>query len=162
VDWRADEGKNLDVLVIDMPPGTSDVQLTLGQLVKVDGAIIVSTPQDVALIDARKGAVMFRKVDIPILGLLLNFSHFTCPSCSEPHRIFGSPDSFYKAAKDLGVPVLGEIPLVPGVSTGGDRARHVCGPGWEEGEMTGGEREVRTVMADVGARVWEALAQRAS
>ncbi|TFY66706.1 hypothetical protein EVG20_g4381 [Dentipellis fragilis] len=125
VDWRLGAGGDstspgLDVLVIDMPPGTGDVPLTLGQLVNVDGAVIVSTPQDVALSDVRKGIAMFRKVNVPITGLVLNQSYFLCPSCTTPHYLFGSPDVFNQTAKQLGVPVLGELPLDPGVSFGGD------------------------------------------
>ncbi|KAA1475454.1 P-loop containing nucleoside triphosphate hydrolase protein [Dentipellis sp. KUC8613] len=125
VDWRLGAGGDsttlgLDVLVIDMPPGTGDVPLTLGQLVNVDGAVIVSTPQDVALSDVRKGIAMFRKVNVPITGLVLNQSYFLCPSCTTSHHLFGSPDVFNQTAEQLGVPVLGELPLIPGVSSGGD------------------------------------------
>ncbi|KAI0792764.1 P-loop containing nucleoside triphosphate hydrolase protein [Abortiporus biennis] len=123
VDWRgADEaGEGLDVLVLDMPPGTGDVPLTLGQLVKVDGAVIVSTPQDVALADVRKGVTMFKKISVPITGLVLNTSHFMCPSCSTPHYIYGEPTEFRKVAQNLNAQVLGELPLVAGVSSASDR-----------------------------------------
>ncbi|KAF9030990.1 P-loop containing nucleoside triphosphate hydrolase protein [Hymenopellis radicata] len=115
VDWGA-----LDVLVLDMPPGTGDVPLTLGQLVNVDGSVIVSTPQDVALKDVNKGVAMFRKVDVPITGIVLNQSHFICGNCDAAHYLFGSPEGFRSAAERLGVDVLAELPLVPGVSVGGD------------------------------------------
>ncbi|KZT54239.1 P-loop containing nucleoside triphosphate hydrolase protein [Calocera cornea HHB12733] len=158
VDWRTDDDQNLDLLVIDMPPGTGDVQLTLGQLVNVDGAVIVSTPQELALADTRKGVVMFRKVDVPILGMVLNYAYFTCPSCEEKHNIFGSSSAFYKSASDLQVPVLGELPIIPGVSQGADKGRQVCGPSWrEQDDPTGAERSIRKIMADVGAEIWERL-----
>ncbi|CCM05131.1 uncharacterized protein FIBRA_07339 [Fibroporia radiculosa] len=121
VDWREQDGDaGLDVLVIDMPPGTGDVPLTLGQLVNVDGAVIVSTPQDVALTDVRKGVAMFQKISVPIAGLLLNQAYFLCPSCSTPHNLFGSPDSFHAIAKRLDIDVLGELPVVSAVSASGD------------------------------------------
>lgn len=100
----------LDVLVIDMPPGTGDVQLTIAQQVPLSGAIIVSTPQDLALIDARKGLNMFRKVDIPVLGIIENMSYFLCPKCNERSEIFGHGGA-HEEADQLGIPFLGEIPL---------------------------------------------------
>ncbi len=100
----------LDVLVIDMPPGTGDVQLTMAQQVPLSGAVIVSTPQDLALIDARKGLNMFRKVDIPLLGIIENMSYFVCPSCGTRSDIFGHGGA-EDEAKKLGVPFLGGIPL---------------------------------------------------
>ncbi|KAF8480782.1 P-loop containing nucleoside triphosphate hydrolase protein [Russula ochroleuca] len=118
VDWRGADptGPGLDILVIDMPPGTGDVPLSLGQLVNVDGTVIVSTPQDVSLADVRKGINAFQKLSIPIIGLVLNQSYFLCPTCKTPHELFGSSNS----AKALGIELLGELPLIPGVSTGGD------------------------------------------
>ena len=103
-------GKDLDVLVIDMPPGTGDVQLTIAQQVPLAGAIIVSTPQDLALIDARKGLNMFRKVDVPVLGIIENMSFFICSKCGERHEIFGHGGARDEAEK-LGVPFLGGVPL---------------------------------------------------
>lgn len=100
----------LDVLVIDMPPGTGDVQLTMAQQVPLAGAIIVSTPQDLALIDARKGLNMFRKVDIPVLGIIENMSYFLCPKCNERSDIFGHGGA-HAEADTLGVTFLGEVPL---------------------------------------------------
>jgi ATP-binding protein involved in chromosome partitioning len=102
----------LDVLVLDMPPGTGDAQLTIAQRVPLKGAVIVSTPQDIALIDARKGIAMFNKTNIPILGVIENMSMFTCPDCGSSHAIFGHGGARDTAEK-LGVPFLGEIPLVP-------------------------------------------------
>ncbi|MCL4766966.1 MAG: iron-sulfur cluster carrier protein ApbC [Hyphomicrobiaceae bacterium] len=101
---------DLDVMVIDMPPGTGDVQLTMAQQVPLSGAIIVSTPQDLALIDARKGLNMFRKVDVPVLGIVENMSYFICPKCGERSDIFGHGGAENEAEK-LGIPFLGAIPL---------------------------------------------------
>jgi ATP-binding protein involved in chromosome partitioning len=100
----------LDILVVDMPPGTGDAQLTLAQAVPLAGAVIVSTPQDLALIDARRAVEMFRKVDAPILGLIENMSTFICPKCGTHHDIFGHGGARREAAR-LGVPFLGEVPL---------------------------------------------------
>ncbi|MGA0952396.1 MAG: P-loop NTPase [Candidatus Puniceispirillaceae bacterium] len=100
----------LDILVIDMPPGTGDAQLTLSQRAKLAGAVIVSTPQDLALIDARKGLNMFRKVNVPLLGIVENMSHFLCTDCGARHDIFGHGGAAAEAEK-LGVPFLGEVPL---------------------------------------------------
>ncbi len=100
----------LDVLVVDMPPGTGDAQLTMAQQVPLAGAVIVSTPQDLALIDARKGLNMFRKVEVPLLGIIENMSYFLCPSCGERADIFGSGGARQEAER-LGVPFLGEVPL---------------------------------------------------
>ena len=100
----------LDVLVIDMPPGTGDVQLTMAQQVPLSGAVIVSTPQDLALIDARKGLAMFQRVNVPVLGIIENMSYFLCPKCGERSDIFGHGGAENEAAK-LGVPFLGAVPL---------------------------------------------------
>ncbi|TCT02420.1 Mrp/NBP35 family ATP-binding protein [Aquabacter spiritensis] len=100
----------LDVLVVDMPPGTGDAQLTMAQQVNLAGAVIVSTPQDLALIDARRGIAMFQKVNVPILGVVENMSYFLCPHCGERSDIFGHGGARHEAEK-LGVPFLGEVPL---------------------------------------------------
>lgn len=100
----------LDVLVVDMPPGTGDAQLTMAQSVPLAGAVIVSTPQDIALLDARKGLNMFRKTDVPVLGIVENMSYFLCPKCGEQADIFGHGGARDEAAK-LGCDFLGEIPL---------------------------------------------------
>ncbi|KAK6481312.1 iron-sulfur protein NUBPL-like [Huso huso] len=100
----------LDYLVIDMPPGTGDVQLSITQNIPISGAVIVSTPQDIALLDARRGAEMFRKVNVPVLGLVQNMSVFHCPNCNHKTHIFGE-DGATELANSLGVEVLGDIPL---------------------------------------------------
>jgi ATP-binding protein involved in chromosome partitioning len=99
-----------DIMIVDMPPGTGDAQLTLAQQVPLAGAVIVSTPQDISLIDARKGLNMFRKVEVPVLGIIENMSYFLCPSCGHQADIFGHGGARDEATK-LGVPFLGEIPL---------------------------------------------------
>ncbi|KAI0041370.1 P-loop containing nucleoside triphosphate hydrolase protein [Auriscalpium vulgare] len=161
VDWRGAEpaAPGLDVLVVDMPPGTGDVPLTLGQLVSVDGAVIVSTPQDVALSDVRKGISMFRKVDVPITGIILNQAYFLCPSCSTPHDLFGPPDRFRSVAEHLGVPMLGELPLAPGVSAGGDEGLPYALVSDEKVRSIDGEGGVRwkETMRSAADVVWAAL-----
>jgi ATP-binding protein involved in chromosome partitioning len=100
----------LDVLVVDMPPGTGDAQLTLAQTVPLKGAIIISTPQDLSLIDARRGLAMFKKVNVPVLGIIENMSYFQCPHCGTRSDIFGHGGARHEAER-LGVPFLGEVPL---------------------------------------------------
>jgi ATP-binding protein involved in chromosome partitioning len=100
----------LDILVVDMPPGTGDAQLTMAQQVPLAGAVIVSTPQDLALIDARKGLAMFQRVDVPVLGIVENMSYFLCPHCGERTEIFGHGGAEHEAAR-IGVPFLGAVPL---------------------------------------------------
>jgi len=101
---------DLDVLVVDMPPGTGDAQLTMAQNVPLAGAVIVSTPQDLALIDARKGLNMFKKVNVPLIGLIENMSYFVCPDCGSRHDIFGHGGARAEAGR-IGIPFLGEVPL---------------------------------------------------
>ncbi|KAJ8394265.1 hypothetical protein AAFF_G00048480 [Aldrovandia affinis] len=119
VDWG-----HLDYLVIDMPPGTGDVQLTITQNVPIAGAVIVSTPQDIALLDARRGAEMFRKVNVPVLGLVQNMSVFQCPNCQHQTHIFGA-DGARELARTLGVEVLGDIPLHLNIREMSDRGQPV-------------------------------------
>jgi ATP-binding protein involved in chromosome partitioning len=107
---REVEWGTLDVLVVDMPPGTGDAQLTMAQQVPLKGAVIVSTPQDLALIDARRGAAMFKRVNVPVLGVVENMSYFLCPSCGTRSDIFGHGGA-QKEAERLGVAFLGEVPL---------------------------------------------------
>ncbi len=115
----------LDILVLDMPPGTGDAQLTIAQRVPLKGAVIVSTPQDIALIDARKGIAMFKKTHVPILGVVENMSVFVCPHCGEASHIFGHGGA-RATAEELGVPFLGEIPLVPVIRETSDSGRPVA------------------------------------
>jgi ATP-binding protein involved in chromosome partitioning len=119
VDWGT-----LDVLVVDMPPGTGDVQLTLAQRVPLAGAVIVSTPQDIALVDARKGIAMFQKTEVPILGIVENMSVFVCPHCGQSSHIFGHGGA-RSTAERLGVPFLGEVPLVPAIREMSDAGRPI-------------------------------------
>ncbi len=114
VDWGT-----LDYLIVDLPPGTGDAQLTITQEIPLDGAVIVTTPQDVALIDARKGLAMFQKVNVPVLGIVENMSVFVCPHCGTRSEIFKRGGG-RETAEQLGVPFLGEIPIDPDVVIGGD------------------------------------------
>ena len=107
---REVEWGKLDVMVVDMPPGTGDAQLTMAQQVPLKGAVIVSTPQDLALIDARRGVAMFKRVNVPVLGVVENMSYFLCPSCGTRSDIFGHGGARQEAGR-LGVPFLGEVPL---------------------------------------------------
>ena len=119
VDWG-----ELDVLVLDMPPGTGDAQLTMAQQVPLAGAVIVSTPQDLALIDARKGLKMFKSVDVPILGIIENMSSFVCPHCGGESHIFGHGGAEADARR-LGVPFLGAVPLHMAIRETSDAGRPV-------------------------------------
>jgi ATP-binding protein involved in chromosome partitioning len=114
----------LDVLVVDMPPGTGDTQLTMAQNVPLAGAVIVSTPQDLALIDARRGIAMFNQVKVPLLGVVENMSYFVCPHCGGRTDIF-SHGGARKEAEKLGVPFLGEVPLDVAIRTNSDGGRPV-------------------------------------
>jgi ATP-binding protein involved in chromosome partitioning len=114
----------LDFLVIDLPPGTGDAQLTLTQKIQLSGAVIVTTPQDVSLIDARKGLAMFQKVNVPVLGIVENMSYYVCPKCGNREEIFKHGGG-ERTARQLGVPFLGEIPLDPRVTVGGDAGRPI-------------------------------------
>ena len=109
----------LDFLLVDLPPGTGDAQLTLTQKIQLSGAVIVTTPQDVALIDARKGLAMFEKVNVPLLGIIENMSYYVCPKCGNREEIFKHGGGRLTAEK-LGVPFLGEIPIDPKIVAGGD------------------------------------------
>src|SRR5688572_18254626 len=110
---------DLDYLILDLPPGTGDIQLTIVQTVALDGTVIVTTPQEVALIDARKAVAMFQKVNVPILGIIENMSYFLCPSDGQIYHIFGKGGGDHEA-KRLGVPLLGQIPIEMTVREAGD------------------------------------------
>jgi ATP-binding protein involved in chromosome partitioning len=119
VDWG-----ELDYLVIDLPPGTGDAQLTLTQQAPISGAVIVTTPQAVSLIDARKGLRMFQQVNVPVLGIVENMSYFVCPSCGDRSDIFGTGGG-RKVAEEHGVPLIGQIPIDTAVVRGGDSGKPV-------------------------------------
>ena len=114
----------LDVMVVDMPPGTGDAQLTMAQRVPLAGAVIVSTPQDIALLDARKGLNMFRKVDVPVLGIVENMSYYVCPNCGDRAEIFGHGGA-RDTAQRMGVDFLGEIPLDLAIRETSDQGRPI-------------------------------------
>ncbi len=113
---------DLDYLVVDTPPGTGDVALSLSQLAPLTGAVIVCTPQDVALLDAVKAVAMFRKVDVEVLGMVENMSFFVCPNCDARHDIFGAGGAKRRAA-ELGIPFLGEVPILPELRIQADEGR---------------------------------------
>jgi len=137
---------DLDCLVVDMPPGTGDAQLTMAQAVPLAGAVIVSTPQDLALIDARRGVAMFRKVNVPVLGIVENMSYFACPHCGERTDLFGHGGA-RKEAERQGVPFLGEAPLAMAIREASDAGRPlvVTDP---DGTLA---RAFRTIAANVKA-----------
>ncbi|MFM8746749.1 MAG: iron-sulfur cluster carrier protein ApbC [Aestuariivirga sp.] len=137
-----------DVMVIDMPPGTGDVQLTLAQQTPLSGAVIVSTPQDLALIDARKGINMFRKVNVPVIGILENMSYFVCSRCGERHEIFGHGGAREEAAR-IGVPCLGEVPL--------DKELRLRSDAGEPVVASQPESLHTAIYRDVARQVWAAL-----
>ncbi len=116
---RDTEWGELDYLIIDMPPGTGDIALTLSQLLPLTGAVIVCTPQDVALLDAVKAIAMFRKVNIPLTGMVENMSYFLCPDCDKRYDIFGSGGAKRRAA-ELNIPFLGEVPINMQIRIHGD------------------------------------------
>ena len=133
----------LDILVVDMPPGTGDAQLTLAQHVPLQGAIIISTPQDLSLIDARRGLAMFKKVNVPVLGIVENMSYFQCPHCGTRSDIFGHGGARQEAER-LGVPFLGEIPLHMSIratsDSGNPRGRQRAGQ-TARGDLSGDRRQ---------------------
>jgi ATP-binding protein involved in chromosome partitioning len=138
----------LDVLVVDMPPGTGDAQLTMAQQVPLAGAIIVSTPQDLALIDARKGLNMFRKVDVPVLGLVENMSTFICPHCGGRSDIFAHGGAKSEAER-LGVPFLGEVPLIMAIRETSDAGKPVV--------VSAPASPAADAYRDIAARAWAEL-----
>ncbi|HLH77340.1 MAG TPA: Mrp/NBP35 family ATP-binding protein [Candidatus Binataceae bacterium] len=116
------EWGELDCLVLDLPPGTGDAQLTITQRVALDGGVIVTTPQEVALLDVRRGVTMFNEVQTPVLGIIENMSYYLCGKCGHRHQLFGSGGGARMAA-ELNLPLLGELPLVPALREGSDLAR---------------------------------------
>jgi ATP-binding protein involved in chromosome partitioning len=142
----------LDVLVVDMPPGTGDAQLTMAQRVKLSGAVIVSTPQDLALADARRGVAMFRKVDVPILGIVENMSYYCCPNCGHRADLFGHGGARAEA-QAMGAPFLGEIPLAIQIREGSDAGAPVVAA-----DPTG---EHARAYATIAEGLWRRLTQGA-
>ena len=138
----------LDVLVVDMPPGTGDAQLTMAQQVPLAGAVIVSTPQDLALIDARKGLNMFRKVDVPLLGIVENMSYFIAPDTGKRYDIFGHGGA-QKEAERLGVPFLGAVPLEMGIRESSDAGTPVV--------ATRPDSEEARIYKEIAAKVWQQI-----
>jgi ATP-binding protein involved in chromosome partitioning len=145
------EWGTLDVLIVDMPPGTGDAQLTMAQRVALAGAVIVSTPQDIALIDARRGVRMFERVRVPVLGLVENMSVFCCPNCGHRAEIFGHGGARLESQR-LGAPFLGEVPLLLDIRSSADAGRPIvaAAPG---GEAAKAYNEIAT-------RLWETLSGR--
>jgi ATP-binding protein involved in chromosome partitioning len=141
----------LDVLVVDMPPGTGDAQLTMAQQVPLAGAVIVSTPQDLALIDARKGLSMFEKVNVRVLGIVENMSSFVCPHCGQPSNIFGHGGARAEATR-LGVPFLGEVPLTIAIRETSDEGRPVV--------ATDPTSPVAQAYREIAARAWSELERK--
>jgi ATP-binding protein involved in chromosome partitioning len=144
VEWGA-----LDVMVVDMPPGTGDAQLTMAQQVPLKGAVIVSTPQDLALIDARRGIAMFKRVNVPVLGIVENMSTFICPKCGDALRHF-RPRRRAPEAERLKVPFLGEVPLDPEMRWRSDAGQPIV--------MSNPDSVHAAIFRDIAAKVWGAIA----
>ena len=145
---REVEWGNLDILVVDMPPGTGDAQLTMAQQVPLAGAVIVSTPQDLALIDARKGLNMFRRVDVPVLGIVENMSYFLAPDTGKRYDIFGHGGARHEAER-LGVPFLGEVPLVMEIRETSDAGRPIV--------VAAPDSPHAGIYREIAARVWDGI-----
>ncbi len=141
----------LDVMVVDMPPGTGDAQLTMAQRVSLTGAVIVSTPQDIALLDARRGIAMFEKTKVPVLGIVENMSQFTCPHCGTVSHVFGHGGARLEAQRQ-GVDFLGEIPLLLAIREGADRGAPVVAA-----DPEGAAAQAFVALA---GRVWEKVEAR--
>lgn len=140
------EWGDLDIMVVDLPPGTGDAQLTMAQRVPLTGAVIVSTPQDIALLDARKGINMFRKVDVPVLGIIENMSYFACPHCGERSEIFSHGGARREAAK-LGAEFLGEIPLDIEIRVTSDEGRPIV--------ISNPDSPQSRIYREIADKVWE-------
>jgi ATP-binding protein involved in chromosome partitioning len=141
VDWSG-----TDYLLIDLPPGTGDIQLSMIQNAYVDGAIVISTPQDIALLDAKKGVEMFKKLNLPMIGMVENMTSFICSSCGTEHHIFGH-GGVEKAVEQLGVPMLGKIPLELELRTGSDSGQ----PYMTQDQLQ--DRPVWNAFLDIGEKV---------
>ena len=141
VDWG-----ELDMLLVDMPPGTGDAQLTMAQQVPLSGAVIVSTPQDIALLDAKKGLNMFRKVDVPVLGIVENMSYFTCPNCGHVAHVF-SHGGARREAEKLGMEFLGEMPLDIEIRETSDGGRPIV--------VSNPDSPLAQAYVGIAGRVWE-------
>jgi ATP-binding protein involved in chromosome partitioning len=150
---RSVEWGELDYLVIDLPPGTGDVQLTLIQTVAVTGAVVVTTPSMVAVADVRKAIEMFRQVNVEVLGVVENMSYFACPHCQNRVDVFGHGEG-RRIAEEYGVPLLGEIEIDPGIRAGGDTGKPVA----SLGEKAPQARSLYAMARAVAARVAEASA----
>jgi len=146
VDWGP-----LDYLIVDLPPGTGDVQLTLSQRVPMSGAVIVTTPQDIALIDARKGLAMFEKVAVPVIGIIENMSTFVCPHCGEETDIFKRGGG-ERTSEILGSAFLGRIPLDPAIVAGGDAGEPIVVSQTEGTHVQAFEAVAEAVATEVGKR----------
>jgi ATP-binding protein involved in chromosome partitioning len=142
----------LDVLIVDMPPGTGDAQLTMAQRVSLTGAVIVSTPQDIALIDARRGVAMFEKTKVPVLGLVENMSFFCCPNCGHRAEIFGHGGA-RKEAERMGTDFLGEVPLLLDIRTASDAGQPIA--------ASAPDSEAAKAYAGIAKLVWEKVTARA-
>jgi ATP-binding protein involved in chromosome partitioning len=140
----------LDILVVDMPPGTGDAQLTMAQQVPLAGAVIVSTPQDLALIDARKGLNMFKKVDVPLLGIVENMSYFVAPDTGKRYDIFGHGGA-RKEAERLGVTFLGEVPLQMEIRETSDSGSPVV--------VSNPQGPEAKIYRDIASKVWERVTE---
>jgi ATP-binding protein involved in chromosome partitioning len=140
---------DLDALVVDLPPGTGDAQLAIAQAVPLAGAVIVSTPQDLALIDARRGITMFARLGVPVLGIVENMAHFVCTTCGTVHPIFGEGGARTEAAR-LGLPFLGSVPLTQELRATSDSGRPVT--------AIDPEGTLGHIYRDIGQTVWDALA----
>ncbi len=143
VEWGA-----LDIMIVDMPPGTGDAQLTMAQRVALAGAVIVSTPQDIALLDARRGVRMFERTRVPVLGLIENMSFFCCPACGHRAEIFGHGGA-RREAERLDVEFLGEIPLVLEIRTASDAGTPIV--------AEAPESHAAQAFSDIAARLWAKL-----
>jgi ATP-binding protein involved in chromosome partitioning len=146
------EWGTLDVLVVDLPPGTGDAQLTMSQNVPLSGAVIVSTPQDIALLDARKGLNMFRRVDVPVFGIVENMSYFVCPHCGERSEIFSHGGARAEAAK-LGTDFLGEVPLHIDIRETSDGGNPIT--------VSKPDSVHAKIYKDIAARVWQKVEESA-